>query len=366
MKSIITNNSDFLFIYEAIQCNPNGDPDEENKPRMDKDTSTNLVTDVRVKRYIRDYLKQGETDIFVDMEGDRKVNMETRLEGVFRGLLANPAELKTVFESREDMEKTFNDIVSGKVAKKDKKDKKDKKEEEPTLFAEEETGKKEAPKNDPFKLIQEAKNTELNNFLLTHLVKEKFTDIRLFGSAFAVGSFAKTFTGPVQLNWGYSLHPVQLMESDAIVTIMSDDSSTFGKDYRVHYSLLAFHGSINKHAAKSTGMTQNDLELFRNAIWESIPANPTRSKLNQYPKMYLEIIYNEGFTNGQFGDLRQYVKATAKMYDNGMEKPIRSLTDLDLDFSGLKRILDEDKHKEQPCIQAAYLKTAAGIVFKIA
>jgi len=71
MTEIIKNSSDFLFIYEAIQCNPNGDPDQENKPRMDYDTKTNLVTDTRVKRFIRDYLKtiSKEESIFVDMEG---------------------------------------------------------------------------------------------------------------------------------------------------------------------------------------------------------------------------------------------------------------------------------------------------------
>ena len=67
---MISNNSDFLFIYEAIQCNPNGDPDQENKPRMDYDTNTNLVTDTRVKRYIRDFLKQEGQEIFVTPKDD--------------------------------------------------------------------------------------------------------------------------------------------------------------------------------------------------------------------------------------------------------------------------------------------------------
>ena len=70
-NATIKNNSDFLFLYDATQCNPNGDPDQENKPRMDYDTDTNLVTDTRLKRYIRDFLKMTGTDIFVDME-DRK------------------------------------------------------------------------------------------------------------------------------------------------------------------------------------------------------------------------------------------------------------------------------------------------------
>ena len=52
----IENNSEILFIYDAKMCNPNGDPDDENKPRMDYDRNINLVSDLRLKRYIRDYL----------------------------------------------------------------------------------------------------------------------------------------------------------------------------------------------------------------------------------------------------------------------------------------------------------------------
>jgi len=61
MAEVKIKNSDILFIYDAKLCNPNGDPDDENKPRMDYDTHRNLVSDVRLKRYIRDYLlNQGE------------------------------------------------------------------------------------------------------------------------------------------------------------------------------------------------------------------------------------------------------------------------------------------------------------------
>ncbi len=57
MAENIKNNSEILFIYDAKMTNPNGDMDNENKPRMDYDTQTNLVSDVRLKRYIRDYLE---------------------------------------------------------------------------------------------------------------------------------------------------------------------------------------------------------------------------------------------------------------------------------------------------------------------
>ncbi len=62
----IKNNSEILFVYDAKMTNPNGDMDNENKPRMDYDTDTNLVSDVRLKRYLRDYFeKQLGEDIFI-------------------------------------------------------------------------------------------------------------------------------------------------------------------------------------------------------------------------------------------------------------------------------------------------------------
>ncbi len=63
---IIIKNSEILFLYDAKMTNPNGDMDNENKPRMDYDTDTNLVSDVRLKRYLRDYFETAlEKEIFV-------------------------------------------------------------------------------------------------------------------------------------------------------------------------------------------------------------------------------------------------------------------------------------------------------------
>src|SRR5699024_6534056 len=146
---------------------------------------------------------------------------------------------------------------------------------------------------------------------------------------------------PIQLNWGYSLNKVELMDSNSIVTIMNDDSSTFGKDYRVHYSLLAFNGTVNKHAAETTGLKKEDVDIFRDAIWKSIPASPTRSKLNQYPKLYVEIRYKEGNTNGQFGDLRNYVEVNPK--DGISSKQVRSFNDLEFDASSLQTLINDNR-----------------------
>lgn len=315
--STVNNSSDFLFLYDATLCNPNGDPDQENKPRMDYDTSTNLVTDTRVKRFIRDYLKDQGHEIFVDMEGDSKVSSDSKLDFVVKRILSNTTERALIFEEKPELLKEFEAIIA------EKKD-----------------------KDSILKLLQNAKNSKLNYYILSQLVKNKFVDIRMFGSAFAVGGFTKAYTGAIQMNWGYSLNQVELVESSSIVTIMNDDSSTFGKDYRVYYSLLAFNGTINKYAAKTTGLTEDDQKLFRKAIWESIPSQPTRSKMNQYPKLYLEIVYNEGFNNGYFGDLRNTIMVDCKIESSA--KQVRSFRDLVIDVSGLVSLLKENKGEGKP------------------
>jgi CRISPR-associated protein Csh2 len=56
MPEIIKNRSEILFLYDVKDANPNGDPVDENKPRIDEETGVNIVTDVRLKRTVRDYL----------------------------------------------------------------------------------------------------------------------------------------------------------------------------------------------------------------------------------------------------------------------------------------------------------------------
>ncbi len=174
MSNIISNNSDFLFLYEAIQCNPNGDPDQENKPRMDYDTDTNIVTDTRVKRYIRDYLKAEGTDIFVDMEGNSKVASDTKLEAVLSRLLVNSEEVAIALEEDPELLKTFKEIIE-KMSKATGND----------LFKYLQGPKKPGGKHEP-------PHPKINFALLAYLVKLKFLDVRLFGSAFAIATFNKS------------------------------------------------------------------------------------------------------------------------------------------------------------------------------
>ena len=335
----IANNSDFLFLYEAIQSNPNGDPDQENKPRMDYDTKTNLVTDVRVKRFIRDYLKWNRYPVFVDMDGDSKVSVDSKLIITLNKLLEDDKQVEDIFKDAPELKRRYEQVV-------------EKKKKDETIA--------DALKNKDN--LKKKENQELNYHILKEIVKKKYPDLRMFGSAFAVQGFTKSYTGAIQLNWGYSLNKVELMDSDSLVTIMNDGSSTFGKDYRVHYSLLAFNGTVNKYAAESTGLIEEDMQLFRDSIWKSISALPTRSKLNQYPKLYLEIIYNEGYYNGYFGDLRRHIESKPK--EGIQDKQVRSLKDLDLDLMNLENLIRENMGENKP-IKDVVLKKSDDILINL-
>lgn len=92
--------ADILYLYDAKLTNPNGDPDEENKPRMDEATGRNLVSDVRLKRYLRDFWLNNGEDIWVrkredgtttDAKGRMKLLLET-----FNGEIGSSLKEKTL------------------------------------------------------------------------------------------------------------------------------------------------------------------------------------------------------------------------------------------------------------------------------
>jgi CRISPR-associated protein Csh2 len=271
-------NSEMLFIYDAMMCNPNGDPDDENRPRMDYERERNLVSDVRLKRYIRDYLHDKGYEIFVAKAEDETVNATQRL--------------KILIENHE------KDININKIDKDE---------------------------------IQ---------WLLSKLI-----DVRLFGATMPIKSEGSkgsslTFTGPVQFNWGYSLNKVRLVDSSGITSHFgSEEGKTqgaMGKDFRVYYSLLAFHGIISGNRAKFTNLQEKDVELLDEALLKAIPLLATRSKIGQYPRLYLRVQYKDAET--MLGDFRYHVKP------NKVDS-LRDITDYKLDITKLKDDLAKNIEK---------------------
>lgn len=308
----LKNNREYLFFFEASLSNPNGDPDQENKPRMDYETNTVLVSNGRRNRDIRDFLKEKGFKIFVDMLNENKVPMDVMFKAIVSEYLENEEKIekmKTILENK--------DI------------------------------KWELKTND-FKTEYESKNkndkgfTRFNNELTTQIIKDALVDIRLFGSAMAVKNLTRTYTGPIQTSWGYSLHPVELVKSNSITSMMNEDNSTFGKTYQIYYGLISHYGTVNKFSAKKTGMSEEDLIIFRKALVQSMMNNQTSSKKGQTPLVYIEICYKKDF-DGYLGDLRRFVKVN---YDES--KPIRKMEDLTTDFTGFEGIIKEmDKYIEK-------------------
>lgn len=334
MSTVISRNAEFLFLYDAQNCNPNGDPDQENKPRMDKPTKTNLVTDLRVKRYVRDYLIEQGKEVFVGQVDGRKVSVETRLNTVIEKLKDDKTKISELIQ-RDEKLRDFVAQVQAHISSTQGK------EQEDVLVAAmndklNSTAEKEAKKKED-DYIKSIKGTA-NNLVLAALIKTRFIDIRYFGGAFAVSGFSRTFIGPIQINLGYSLHPVELNPSNTIVTTMNDDSSTFGKKENVFYSLLGFTGTINAAKAPEVNLQASDVEEFRKALILSLYSIKTDSKKNQYPRLYVEIEYKDKEVSGRLGDLRDYVSVKAKTLDpSGKEDftRVRSLHDLELDFTKL-------------------------------
>ncbi len=289
----IERNSEILFLYDAKLCNPNGDPDEENRPRMDYDTSRNLVSDVRLKRYLRDYwiAWQDEEwtkepwsysrpqDVWVRSVGGSVVSAKQRIDGL----------------AEEFLQSTRS--------------------------------KKRATK-------EVAKESAFREWLLDRLV-----DVRLFGATIPIGSEEGagghiTFTGPVQFSWGYSLNRVELLPSSTITSHFAGrekgekgEYGTMGKDWRVKYSFPAFYGVISAWRARITGLSETDVELLDHSLIESLPLIATsRSKIGQSPRLYLRVEYKDDTTF--FGDFRTRVHLDK---DGGLE----SIADVDVDFSAL-------------------------------
>lgn len=240
------NNSDILFLYDAKLTNPNGDIDEENRPRMDYERSINLVSDVRLKRYARDYFEQCGKEVFVGKVDGETVNATERIKRLFQ---------------KHEVKANVNKLTK-----------------------------------------------EQQQWLLNQLI-----DVRMFGATMPIKSEDKgsslTYTGPIQFNWGYSLNKVTLVESASITSHFGsddkNDGGNIGKDYRVYYSFIAFHGIISGHRAKETQLTEEDVLLLDQAMIKSIPLSATRSKVGQYPRLYVRVEYH----SPEFiaGDLRDFV-----------------------------------------------------------
>lgn len=266
MSEYVKCRSELLFLYDVKDSNPNGDPLDDNKPRIDEETGTNIVTDVRLKRTIRDYLydfKQHE--IFV------------------REVRKDDGNLKTKEDRLTDLKIDSVDSII-----------------------------------------------------------QKCIDIRLFGATAAIKDKSIILTGPVQFKFGRSLHRVNLNFIKGTTVMPSKESKkqgTFTECYQLPYSLICFYGIINENAAKETKLTEDDIKLLLDGMWNGTKNLISRSKAGQVPRLLLKVDYKEG--NYHIGDLNSTLKLTSEI----VEEEIRDISQIKLDISELLNVFS--KNSEQ-------------------
>jgi len=244
-NNIVENRSEIVFLYDAVDANPNGNPlSGANRPRIDPVTNEAIVTDVRLKRYLRDQFEADGEGVYITSErGEYAKKREELLKDTFG--------VTTVEEIEDEDFDGFERFLDNAI--------------DARLF-----GATFSIDTDADDLIE-----ALEKHLPDHL------------------------TGPVQFSPGKTLHPVEVNEEYNSLTsvIGTDDKKEQGgfdlDDHRIKYGLIGFHGLVDEHGAEDTNLTKEDVAQLDSVCWRSIKNQTiTRSKVGQEPRLYLRIEYN--------------------------------------------------------------------------
>lgn len=226
----IKNRRELIFIYDVKNANPNGDPADENKPRIDEETGLNIVTDVRLKRTVRDYLYQ------------------------FQG--HNPENGKDIFV-RTTESKKGKGIKDGKSRSLD---------------------------------FGQDKDEMLENILTKCIDIRLFGGVLPLQK----DSIIFTGPVQFKMGHSMHRVAMQYIKgTGAFASKDGADQQTFREEYILPYSLISFYGIVNENAAKKTQLTDKDIEELKTAIWDGTKNLISRSKFEHSPKLLMEIKYKE-------------------------------------------------------------------------
>ncbi len=209
--SAIANRYEFVYLFDVTNGNPNGDPDAGNLPRLDPETNQGLVTDVALKRKIRNYAaleKEGEPGYTIYMQEKSVLNNQHKQAYTALGI---------------------------------------------------ESEAKKLPKD-------ETKARELTAWMC-----KNFFDVRTFGAVMTTEVNTGQVRGPVQIAFASSIDPVVPMEVSITRVAVTNERDmekerTMGRKYIVPYGLYRVHGFISAKLAERTGFSEDDLALLWRAL----------------------------------------------------------------------------------------------------
>ncbi|MBA7589704.1 hypothetical protein ES708_31793 [subsurface metagenome] len=153
-----------------------------------------------------------------------------------------------------------------------------------------------------------------------------------------------TLTGPVQFRMGRSLHKVELKHikgTGAFASGKDKRQKTFREEDILPYSLISFYGIVNENAAKHTHLSEDDISLLLEGIWNGTKNLISRSKAGQMPRLLLKVNYKE--ENYHIGDLDKLI--IIKGLEQINQEKIRDIIDIELDATELIKTLNSHKEK---------------------
>ena len=210
MATELKNRYDFMLVFDVKDGNPNGDPDAGNLPRVDSETGEGLVTDVCLKRKVRNYVQLTKgTEAGYDIFVKEKAVLNSLVEDAYAELGID-ANVKKPAKGEE--------IDKGRA-----------------------------------------------------LMCKKFYDIRTFGAVMSTGANAGQVRGPVQLTFARSIDPIVTLEHSITrmaVTKVEDieKERTMGRKNTVPYGLYVACGFVSPALAAQTGFSEADLETLWTAL----------------------------------------------------------------------------------------------------
>lgn len=280
MTQTIQNRYDLVFLFDIADGNPNGDPDAGNLPRIDPETGQGLVTDVCIKRKVRNFVglvkeSQPPFDIYVR----EKAVLNHQHFRAYEALKVEPDK-------------------NGKLPKED----------------------------------QKARG-------LTAWMCQNFYDIRTFGAVMSTKINCGQVRGAIQFAFGRSHDPIVSAEhavTRCAVTTAEEakeqqgDNRTMGRKFTIPYALYRMHGYINANLAAQTGFTEEDLALFKRALNEMFEHDRSAARGNMAPRRCIAFKHESKLGNARADQLFARVKVARKQRPDADSRPPRSIDDYEI------------------------------------
>jgi CRISPR-associated protein Csh2 len=244
--------AEILFSYDARMSNPNGDP-EENRPRIDRQTERNLVTDFRLKRTIRDYL--------ASVDG-QKIFMRQEII----------PKMQTI--------KTIEDLAESYI-----------------------TGSGKDKKINQEKIVSDHIDIRLFGLLFAAGKGEGISFKRIGAVQFSIGQSLNKVTEM----------PIKMVR--IVPTRENVKGGGMGERFVVRYSFIEFHGFINDNVAKNVLLSEEDVMKMISAMWRGTNSLSTSSKYGQQSRLLIKVNYKDQGYIGDL-DLRCKIEDQESILEN--------------------------------------------------